>query len=41
MWHVSNELGCHNARCYCDVSAEAFGPGCATDTGDLESLNEA
>jgi len=24
MWHVSNELGCHNARCYCDISAEAF-----------------
>lgn len=24
LWHVSNELGCHNARCYCDVSAEAF-----------------
>ena len=21
MWHVSNELGCHNARCYCPVSA--------------------
>lgn len=24
MWHVSNELGCHNAHCYCDVSAAAF-----------------
>ena len=24
LWHVSNELGCHNARCYCDVSASAF-----------------
>ncbi|SEB54000.1 beta-galactosidase [Nocardioides exalbidus] len=24
LWHVSNELGCHNARCYCDVSAVAF-----------------
>jgi beta-galactosidase len=24
LWHVSNELGCHNARCYCDVSAAAF-----------------
>src|SRR3954451_21128286 len=21
MWHVSNELGCHNVHCYCDVSA--------------------
>ena len=24
MWHVSNELGCHNVHCHCDVSAEAF-----------------
>lgn len=24
LWHVSNEIGCHNARCYCDVSAAAF-----------------
>ncbi len=24
LWHVSNELGCHNAHCYCDVSAAAF-----------------
>ena len=24
LWHVSNELGCHNGRCYCDVSAAAF-----------------
>ncbi|MCY7326768.1 MAG: beta-galactosidase, partial [Microbacteriaceae bacterium] len=24
LWHVSNELGCHNALCYCDVSAESF-----------------
>ncbi|CUR62399.1 putative beta-galactosidase [metagenome] len=24
MWHVSNEIGCHNARCYCDVSTDAF-----------------
>ena len=24
LWHVSNELGCHNARCYCDTSAAAF-----------------
>ena len=22
LWHVSNELGCHNAHCYCDVSAD-------------------
>ncbi len=24
LWHVSNELGCHNARCYCDTSAATF-----------------
>ncbi len=24
LWHVSNELGCHNGRCCCDVSAAAF-----------------
>jgi beta-galactosidase len=24
MWHVSNEYACHNAPCYCDVSAAAF-----------------
>ena len=24
LWPVSNEIGCHNAHCYCDVSAAAF-----------------
>lgn len=24
LWHVSNELGCHNALCYCDISATAW-----------------
>jgi len=24
MWHVNNEYGCHNLRCYCEVSAAAF-----------------
>ncbi|HLL65334.1 MAG TPA: beta-galactosidase [Micromonosporaceae bacterium] len=24
LWHVNNEYGCHVARCWCDVSAEAF-----------------
>ncbi|HQE32851.1 MAG TPA: beta-galactosidase, partial [Propionibacteriaceae bacterium] len=23
-WHVSNEYGCHNSRCYCDVTAVEF-----------------
>jgi len=33
LWHVNNEYGCHVSRCYCDVSAEAFGAGCARGTG--------
>lgn len=41
MWHVSNELGCHNAHCYCDVSASAFRRWLADRYGDLETLNEA
>jgi beta-galactosidase len=42
MWHVSNELGCHNSRCYCDVSADAF-TGWLTSRyrGDIEALNFA
>ncbi len=41
MWHVSNELGCHNAHCYCEVSAEAFRSWLADRYGDLEALNAA
>lgn len=41
MWHVSNELGCHNARCYCDVSAEAFRGWLRECYHDLEALNDA
>ncbi|UKA66164.1 beta-galactosidase [Arthrobacter sp. FW306-05-C] len=41
LWHVSNELGCHNALCYCDVSAEAFRGWLVTRYGTLESLNSA
>ncbi len=38
LWHVSNELGCHNARCYCDTSRRrlpqlAGASGTATSTG--------
>ena len=42
LWHVSNEIGCHNAHCYCDVSAAAFRDwlrGRYDD--DLDRLNEA
>lgn len=41
MWHVSNEMGCHNGRCYCDVSAEAFRQWLIRRYGDLDTLNEA
>ncbi|MEV4655870.1 beta-galactosidase [Micromonospora sp. NPDC049301] len=41
MWHVSNELGCHNVHCYCDVSAEAFRGWLRERYGDLDGLNDA
>ena len=40
LWHVSNELGCHNAHCYCDVSAEAFRSWLQKRYGTITSLNE-
>ncbi len=41
LWHVGNELGCHNARCYCDVSAAAFRTWLEHRYGDVEELNRA
>lgn len=41
LWHVSNEIGCHNARCYCDVSAAAFRTWLARRYGDVAGLNDA
>jgi len=41
LWHVSNELGCHNGRCWCDVSAGAFRVWLADRYGDVEKLNDA
>ncbi len=41
MWHVSNELGCHNARCYCDVSAASFRRWLELRYGTIEHLNQA
>ena len=41
MWHVSNELGCHNVHCYCDVSAAAFRRWLQRRYGDLDGLNAA
>ena len=41
MWHVSNEYGCHNAHCYCDVSAAAFRAWLRRRYGSLAELNVA
>ncbi len=41
LWHVSNELGCHNALCYCDVSAEAFRVWLRRRYGSIDELNQA
>ncbi|NYI04883.1 beta-galactosidase [Allostreptomyces psammosilenae] len=41
VWHVGNELGCHNAHCYCDVSAEAFRRWLRRRYGTVEELNRA
>lgn len=41
MWHVSNEYACHNAPCYCDVSAAAFRNWLRDRYGDVEALNHA
>jgi beta-galactosidase len=41
MWHVSNELGGHNAHCYCEVSAVAFRSWLRDRYGDLDGLNTA
>ncbi|MGN9776470.1 beta-galactosidase [Micromonospora sp. H33] len=41
MWHVSNELGCHNVHCYCDVSAEAFRGWLRERYRTVDALNDA
>lgn len=41
LWHVSNELGCHNAHCYCDVSAAAFRRWLLGRYGGVDALNDA
>jgi beta-galactosidase len=41
LWHVSNEIGCHNAHCYCAVSAEAFRGWLRTKYSTLDALNDA
>ncbi|MFF5077502.1 beta-galactosidase [Actinoplanes sp. NPDC000266] len=41
LWHVSNELGCHNALCYCDASAERFRAWLADRYETVDGLNAA
>ena len=41
IWHVSNELGCHNSLCYCDQSAEAFRVWLRGRYGSIQRLNRA
>ena len=41
LWHVSNELGCHNALCYCDESAAAFRLWLRERYGSISELNRA
>jgi beta-galactosidase len=41
LWHVSNEIGGHNSRCYCDVSAAAFRAWLRARYHVLDRLNEA
>ncbi|TXN32498.1 beta-galactosidase [Lacisediminihabitans profunda] len=41
MWHVGNEFGGGNARCYCDVSAVAFRGWLREKYGTLDVLNAA
>jgi beta-galactosidase len=41
IWHVSNELGCHNALCYCDESAAAFRAWLRSRYGTIDGVNAA
>ena len=41
LWHVSNELGCHNALCYDETSADAFRAWLNTRYKTIDALNTA
>jgi beta-galactosidase len=41
LWHISNELGGGNARCYCDVSAAAFQGWLRRRYPSIDDLNAA
>jgi beta-galactosidase len=40
LWHVSNELGCHNAHCYDEETAEAFRRWLRKRYGTVDALND-
>ena len=41
LWHVSNELGCHNAHCHCTESTAAFRRWLERRYGSVAELNRA
>ncbi|HZL02686.1 MAG TPA: beta-galactosidase, partial [Cellulomonas sp.] len=41
LWHVSNELGCHNALCYDQDTAAAFRRWLEARYGSIDALNAA
>jgi beta-galactosidase len=41
MWHVNNELGCHNWHCYCEVSGADFRRWLEARYGEVGELNDA
>jgi beta-galactosidase len=41
LWHLGNELGGGNARCYCAVSAEAFRSWLREHHGTVDAVNAA
>ncbi|WP_405371952.1 MULTISPECIES: beta-galactosidase [unclassified Microbacterium] len=41
LWHVSNELGCHNALCFCDESAAGFREWLRARYGTVDAVNRA
>jgi beta-galactosidase len=41
LWHVSNELGCHNALCYDETTAAAFRRWLQRRYGTVDALNDA
>jgi beta-galactosidase len=41
MWHVHNEYACHNAHCFCDVSAQAFRGWLQRKYQSIDGLNAA